>query len=85
MARVRKHPLVAFRQANDNMSQTEAASLVGITQAHWSRLETGRAHARPRVARRIANLTGVALESLLDFTDNDPGGFAGKRPKPLTE
>lgn len=85
MARIRKHPLVAFRQANENMTQSAAAALVGITQAHWSRLETGRAHARPRIARRIANLTGVALESLLDFTDNDSDGFAGKRPKALTD
>ena len=70
MDRPRKHPLVAFREAND-LSQVKAAELVGITQAHWSRLETGRSHARPRIARRISDLTGISLESLLNFTDNE--------------
>lgn len=72
MTRTFKHPLVAFREANGNLSQTEAAALVGITQAHWSRLETGEAHARPRIAQKIARLTGVAMESLLDLSDKDP-------------
>lgn len=45
--------------------------MVGITQGMWCRLENGAAHARPSVARRIADLTGVALESLLNFSDND--------------
>ena len=74
----RKHPLVAFREANGNLSQAEAARMVGITQAQWSRLETGRSHARPSVARKISELTGVSLESLLNFTDNEPVLNAGK-------
>lgn len=66
-----KHPLVAFREAN-KLSQAQAAEMVGITQAQWSRLETGVGHARPRIAKRIADLTGVSLESLLNLTDNEP-------------
>jgi len=81
MARTRKHPLVAFREANDAMSQAEAAALVGITQAQWSRLENGRAHARPVIAQRIAQLTGMAMESLLNLTDNESVCSTGRRPK----
>lgn len=81
MALTRKHPLVAFREANDGMSQAEAAALVGITQAQWSRLENGRSHARPRIAARIAQLTGVAMESLLNLTDTDSALDAGAQPK----
>lgn len=72
MDRPHKHPLVAFREAND-LSQVQAAELVGITQAHWSRLETGRSHAHPKIAMRISKLTGVSVESLLNFTDNETG------------
>ena len=77
MGQKRKHPLVAFREANDHMTQAQAASLVGITQAHWSRLEAGLSHARPKIAQRIAKLTGVALESLLNLVDNDSVPNAG--------
>lgn len=73
MVTTRKHPLLAFRHANNNMSQSEAAALVGITQEMWSRLERGTAYASPKVAKRIAELTGVALESLLNFGDNETG------------
>lgn len=76
MALVTKHPLEAFRLAH-GLSQTEAAKMVGITQPMWSRLESGRFYARPSVAKRIADLTGVALESLLNFGDSEPGD----RPK----
>lgn len=67
-----KSPLRAFRDAHDGMSQEAAAALVGITQAMWSRLESGKSHASPRVARRIERLTGVAADSLMDFGDNEP-------------
>lgn len=75
MTRTIKHPLKAFRDANA-LTQTDAAKLVGITQAHWSRMESGHAHARPRIARRIANLTGISIEALLDFRDNESGTAA---------
>lgn len=78
MGRTRKHPLVAFREANDDLSQADAAALVGITQGHWSRLENGKAHARPRVAKKIAELTGVSLESLLNLGDNESGRNAAR-------
>lgn len=67
-----KHPLVAFREANGNLSQAQAAELVGITQAQWSRLESG-GFASPKIAKRIADLTGVDKNLLLNFDDNDSG------------
>ncbi len=71
MARLFKHPLEAFRDGNGKMSQAEAAALVGITQEMWSRLERGTAYASPAVAKRISDLTGIALERLLNLGDND--------------
>jgi transcriptional regulator with XRE-family HTH domain len=79
MSRAHKHPLVAFREAND-LSQTEAAALVGITQAMWSRLEKETAFASPSVAKRIADLTGMALERLLNFGDSDSVGVLDVPP-----
>lgn len=77
-----KHPLVAFREAN-GLSQEQAAAKVRITQSMWSRLETGTGYVRPSVAKRIADLTGVALESLLNFDDNEPAPHEGA-PQTLT-
>lgn len=73
MAKALKHPLEAFRDGNGQMSQAEAAAMVGITQEMWSRLERGTAYASPAVARRISDLTGIALEKLLNFGDKDSG------------
>jgi transcriptional regulator with XRE-family HTH domain len=72
MSQEHKHPLRAFRDANGLLSQEAAAALVGISQAMWSLLETGRKFASPRVARRIERLTGVSADSLMDFGDNEP-------------
>jgi transcriptional regulator with XRE-family HTH domain len=58
MAKVLKHPLEAFRDGNGQMSQADAAQLVGITQEMWSRLERGTAYASPAVAKRISDVTG---------------------------
>lgn len=80
MALVTKHPLEAFREANGKLSQTEAAKLVGITQPAWSRLESGKFFASPALAKRISELTGIALESLLNFGDKE----SGDRPDPAT-
>lgn len=72
MASTFKHPLVAFREAN-RLSQSDAAALVGVTQGLWSRLETGDVFAGARVARRISKLTGVSIDRLMDFEDdNEP-------------
>lgn len=56
------------------MTQAQAASLVGVTQAHWSNLEAGKVYARPSMARKISDLTGVPVESLLNFSDTESGG-----------
>ena len=71
MSHGHKHPLRAFRDANGQMSQEAAAALVGISQAMWSLLEKSKKHASPKLARRIAQLTGVSEETLMDFGDNE--------------
>ena len=47
-----------------NLSQSQAAKLVGITQGHWSHLELGRRRARVKLAKAISVQTGVPFESL---------------------
>lgn len=71
MVHTRRRPLLVTFRASRAINQTEAGALVGITQSQWSLLENGRAFASPRVANRIAKLTGVTLESLLNLGDND--------------
>jgi DNA-binding XRE family transcriptional regulator len=75
----RKSPLTAYREANGDLTQAQAAARVGITQSAWSRIENGKCGARPKVAKKIARLTGVALESLLNFGDNGSGVRARRR------
>ena len=69
----RKHPLQAFREANGDMSQVEAAELFGITQPQLSRLENRRGSVLPKKAQEIAKLTGLALETVLNLDDNGSG------------
>ena len=64
-----RHPLWVFREAH-KLSQAQAAEMVGITQAMWSGLERGERYASPPVAARIARLTGIDKDRLIDFGDN---------------
>lgn len=81
MALTHKHPLLAFREAN-GLTQDQAAELVGITQAMWSLLEARKVYASPAVAKRIAELTGIDRDSLLNWSDdNDSGRNAVGPPK----
>ena len=64
------HLLKAWRKKIP-MTQQQAADLVGITQKHWNRLENRRAWASPTLARKISDLTGLPLESLLNFGDTE--------------
>lgn len=80
MVLIRKHPLLAFREANA-LSQQQAADLVKITQPMWSLLEAGKAFASPAVANRIAELTGIDRDSLLNWSDdNGTASNAGAQP-----
>lgn len=79
-----KHPLVAFREANGKagrpMSQEEAAALVGITQSQWSRLESGE-KVGPKIAKLVADLTGIDRDLLVNWGDNESGPPQGDPPK----
>lgn len=71
MARAFKHPMLAFREAN-KLSQAAAGELAKITQSQWSNLETRQSFASPEVASRIAELTGMDKDRLLNFGDSEP-------------
>lgn len=67
-----KHPLRAFRETHDPpLNQTEAAALVGVTQSMWSRLEAGLTFCRPSLAKRISEVTGVSMDLLLNFGEDE--------------
>ena len=69
--RTSRHPLLVFREThNPRLSQAAAATLVGISQPYWSQIEAGEKFCSPRVARRISDLTGVAVDYLLDWADD---------------
>jgi len=89
MGRLARRPfatLLAFREAQKPpLSQEDAAKLVGITQAHWSRLENGLVGASPRLARRIAEKTGVPAETLLDWGEDESSAYAARSPKTRAE
>jgi len=55
--------LTEFRHALD-LSQADAARLVGITQSQWSRVESGTTPPSLALAQRLADKTGVPLERL---------------------
>lgn len=76
-----KHPLRAFRDANGHLSQEAAAAIVGISQAMWSLLESGKKHASPRVAKRIERLIGVPADSLMDLDDNEVDAIGVGAPR----
>lgn len=83
MGRLRRRPhssLLKFRE-DHTLSQDDAAFLVGITQAHWSRLENGLVGASPRLARQIGDLIGVPAETLVNWGDDDSSAYAGVSPK----
>jgi transcriptional regulator with XRE-family HTH domain len=63
MAARRFRSLAAYRDALD-LSQAEAARLIGITQSKWSRIESGRTTPSLVLAQRLAARTGVPLERL---------------------
>lgn len=56
--------LVEYRRAN-NLSQTEAAHKLGVSQSYWSKVELGMRCPRPALAARLMRETGVPLEVLM--------------------
>jgi transcriptional regulator with XRE-family HTH domain len=77
----RAFPTLAAWRDDAELSQADAAELAGITQAHWSRLESGDSFCSPKLAQRVSKLTGVSLETLLGIADSESGENAGGRQK----
>lgn len=58
--------LRVFR-AERHLTQGAAGRLVGISASHWSYLEAGRRKASPWLAKRLAKVTGLPFELLLQL------------------
>lgn len=56
--------LKAWRKANF-LSQADAAKKLGVTQAHWCRLEAGQRRPSRRLAQTLSRKTGMTLAQLL--------------------
>lgn len=64
MKRIRRYPdLKAWRTAN-NLSQHEAAAVLGVSQTSYSRMERGVRAIKGSAAKRIMIVTQVPLEVL---------------------
>jgi DNA-binding XRE family transcriptional regulator len=50
------------------LNQIDAASILGVTQGYYSKVERQRVAPRRTIARRITKKTGVSLESLMGLT-----------------
>jgi DNA-binding XRE family transcriptional regulator len=62
--RARPGSLKAWRVAR-GINQRTAAQALGMSQAHYSRLERETHFAKPTLAKRLSVLTGLDLEVLL--------------------
>jgi transcriptional regulator with XRE-family HTH domain len=56
--------LKAWRKAN-LLSQVDAAKRLGVTQAHWCRLENHERLPSRLLAKRLARATGLTMRQLL--------------------
>ena len=63
-AKVRFRTLRAFRLATHG-SQAAAAAAFHISQAEWSRLESGDRTPKKALAKRLAQASGMSMTSLL--------------------
>ncbi len=65
MKRVKTYPsLKAWRQAV-GLNQRDAAKVLGTYQANYAQYELGRIRPRPRLAKIIADKTGVPFERVM--------------------
>lgn len=64
MRRPQYDDLAAYLK-HSGVTQTVLADAVHVTQAHISRIASGAIVPRPRLAARIARLTGIPLDSFM--------------------
>ena len=57
-------PLARWRRTKQ-LTQIQASAVLGMSQAHYSRLECGRLYPGRETAKRIAARTGLTLAVLL--------------------
>lgn len=63
--RVRPMPSLKVWREAKKLTQDEAAKILGIGQAYYSKLEQGKQHPRPALLKQITERTGVPIEELL--------------------
>lgn len=61
--------VVRIRREASGLSQAEMAERMGMSQATWSRLETGTTSMKLGIARRAARVFGLQPNELLAQTD----------------
>lgn len=59
-----KYYLRVWRAERD-LSMDDAAKVFRIGPAHWSLLESGKRHASPKLAKRLAQATSQPIETFL--------------------
>ena len=60
----RAYYLRVFRAEHD-LSQTEAAEYFGVGTSMWSLMEDGKRSPSPKIAAKLAKVTGVQIEVFL--------------------
>lgn len=77
------HPLALYRSGHrPPLTQAQMAARFGVTQSFWSYLESGSAFARPALARKISQATGVNPDVLMNYGDNESAARPrARRPK----
>ena len=65
MNRQRPYPTLKHWRQTHRLNQRAAARELGITQASYSRMETGLQYPRRHLAKTISERTGVPLETIL--------------------
>lgn len=65
LKRTRAYPNLRTWRAANGLNQREAARKLGVSQAHYSRIESGAAPPHVRRAVVISERTGVPLETVL--------------------
>lgn len=65
--RNRKRPFASLREWRDELGldQDDAALILGLSQSYYSRVERQLMAPKPKLAKRIADKTGVPLEEVL--------------------
>ena len=63
------YPRIRALREDRDLSQTQLAKLLGMSQTGYSKYETGENDIPTSVLRKLARLHGTSVDYLLDLTD----------------